>query len=131
MKINIINDKAKEKIISNFCEHLKKGYSEYSFVECDFRDIEKFAVELDMRENKKSQVEKIRKALRESFFFWEKLALDMIKDNDKKFFFPVWIFYVKNRFHWGDTSEKKTFPKNKITEIDLSLDKEIKESDER
>jgi|WetSurMetagenome_2_1015567.scaffolds.fasta_scaffold1147023_1 hypothetical protein len=122
-----LDEKEKEKIIFNFCKHLKDGYSEYSFVECDYKNVGKYAIELDKRNNKESQVEKIQRAMRESFYFWEKLALDMVKDESKKYFFPVWIFYVKSRFHWGEKNKKKSLPRNKIVEIDLSLDNDIKE----
>lgn len=127
VRINKQDDKNKEEIIDRFCEHLKSGLSEYSFVECDYRDIENFAIELDKRNNKASQVEKIKKAVRESFCYWEKLAFDILKDGKKKFFFPLWIFYVKHRFHWGIEDKKKKETDKKEIEVNLSLDNDVKE----
>jgi hypothetical protein len=121
------DEKFKEGMIERFCKHLRKGLSEYSFVECDYRDIEKIATELDTRENMESQVEKIKKALRESFSYWEKLAFEILKDDSKKFFFPIWIFYVKNRFHWGEDYKKVKDTIKKDSIINLNLDNDIKE----
>lgn len=111
------SDEYKIKVINRFCSHLKKGMSEYSFVECDYRDIERYADEIDAKGNNESQVEKIKKALRESFLYWEKLALEIFFNSEKKAFFPLWIYYVKNRFHWGIEDNRK--PKTKYTNIEI------------
>lgn len=113
--------KRKEEIIEKFCKHLRKGYSEYSFTEYDYRDVQGFASELDNKNNNTKQIDKIDNAYRDSFFFWENLAIDMIKDENKKYFFPVWIFYVKNRFHWGEKKRKKISKENEIENIDINL----------
>jgi hypothetical protein len=124
-KIKKVISGDKEKIIENFCEHLRKGYSEYSYKDYDYRDVQHFASALDVKNGNTEQVDKIDKAFRESFYFWENIAVDMIKDDTKKFFFPVWIFYVKSRFHWGEKKRRK-IPKNEIVNIDLKMDKQIK-----
>ncbi|MCX6165044.1 MAG: hypothetical protein NTU73_09360 [Ignavibacteriae bacterium] len=125
-KFNKLNDIAKVKLVNEFCKHLISGFSEYSFVECDYKDIEKYAQELDNQNDNLYYVEKIGRASRESFLYWEKLGIEMFEKNDKKYFFPVWIFYVKSRFKWGEKNKSKSQSqsKEKIIEIDLSLDNE-------
>lgn len=120
-----IGSKQKEMLIERFCEHLRNGFSEYSFVECDYRDIEKFALELDERKKGESQVEKIKKALRESFCYWEKLAFSIL-NGEKKYFFPMWSFYVKSRFHWGIEDSKHT-KKQKKENINLIENPPVKQ----
>jgi hypothetical protein len=124
--INYTNTDKKEKIIDDFCKHLRKGYSEYSFRDFDYRDVIIFANEIDGRNENSEQVDKIDKAFRESFYFWEDLAFNMVRNENKKFFFPVWIFYVKSRFHWGEKKRKKDIPKNEIENIDLNIDNQTK-----
>lgn len=120
-------DNNKLKIIDDFCSHLEKGYSEYSFAECDFREIEKISLEEDEKNNNNYQVEKIKKSLRKSLFYWENIALEIYNDTTKKHFFPVWIFYMKNRFRFGEPVNKNTIDKKKLSNINLCLDNEVRE----
>ncbi len=117
----------KVKIIDDFCRHIEKGYSEYSFVDYDFRDIERFATDIDKNNNNNLQVEKVKKSLRKSFLFWEKIAFEIYKDETKKHFFPLWIFYMKSRFQFGASEYKKSNEKKKIIDINLCLDNEVRE----
>lgn len=119
--------KEKEILIDNFCKHLKKGYSEFSFKECDYREIEEYAKELDKSNKKISQVDKIKKAIRESFYFWENMVFEILEDEKKKYFFPAWIYYVKARFNWGMEDRKKFDLKDRKILVNLSQDSEIKE----
>jgi hypothetical protein len=126
-KKNKISDKEKIKIIDDFCRHLDEGFSEYSFVDCDYRVIEEYAYNLDNKSKNSMQVEKIKKSLRKSFFYWENLAFKMYENSDKKHFFPLWIFYMKGRFLFGITEKNKTDGKTKIIDVNLSLDNDTKE----
>jgi len=76
----------KVKIIDDFCRHIEKGYSEYSFVDYDFRDIERFATDIDKNNNNNLQVEKVKKSLRKSFLFWKKLHLKFTKMKPRSIF---------------------------------------------
>jgi len=122
-----IDDKVKLKLIDDFCKHLDKGYSEYSFVGCDYRDIEEYAYYLDNKSKNSMQVEKIKKSLRKSFFYWENLAFEMYEKSDKKHFFPLWMFYMKGRFLFGIAEKNKSDGNNKIIDVNLSLDNDTKE----
>ncbi|MBI5403461.1 MAG: hypothetical protein HY959_08670 [Ignavibacteriae bacterium] len=125
MSTNIADEK-KEKVIEEFCIHLEEGRCEYSFVEFDFRKIEEFAVELDRKRKSDEMVEKIKKALRKSFAHWENMLFEMYKNDEKKYFFPIWIFYAKSRFGFGATEYKPKKGSREIIKIDLSLDKDSK-----
>jgi hypothetical protein len=124
---NKSDDEAKTKIIDDFCKHLDKGFSEYSFVDCDYRDIEEYAINLDKKNGNTVNVEKIKKSLRKSFLHWENIAFEMYEKNDKKHFFPLWIFYMKGRFLFGITEKNKLDDKKKIIDVNLSLDNDIRE----
>jgi hypothetical protein len=126
------NDKKKDtlkklKCIEDFCRHLEKGYSEYSFVEYDFREIEKFAKEIDEQNMNNIQMEKIYKSIRKSFRFWEEMAFEIYKSESKKYFFPLWIFYMKSRFQFGNSKYKEPNKKKKTIEVNLCLDNEVGE----
>jgi hypothetical protein len=120
-------DKIKTKTIDNFCKHLEDGHSEYSFVDCDFMDIEEYAKYLDTKNNNNIQVEKIKRSLRKSFLHWENIAFEMYKNDSKKHFLPVWIFYMKGRFLFGVVEKNKSNRRNKVIDVNLSLDNDIKE----
>ena len=125
-KTNRLTDEQKIKIIDNFCKHLEDGKCEFSFVEQDFRDIEEFAIKLDKKNKSLQMVEKIKMSLRKSFAFWEDRLFEMMNDSKKKYIFPIWIFYVKGRFHFGASEYKPKKNKMKNIEIDLCLDNDVK-----
>lgn len=120
-------DENKIKMIDDFCKHLEKGYSEYSFVDCDYTEIEEYAKYLDAKNENNIQVEKIRRSIRKSFMYWEDIVFKMYEKNDKKHFFPVWIFYMKGRFLFGVVDKYNSEKRKKIIDINLSLDNDIKE----
>jgi hypothetical protein len=129
MKKNIfksVSDDEKINIIEDFCKHLEEGRCEYSFVEYDFRDIEVFASELDKKNKDSGMLEKIRKSLRKSFAFWEKMLVDIYSNPEKRYFMPLWIFYVKSRFGFGISKFKSRENEDEIIDINLTLDKDTK-----
>jgi hypothetical protein len=126
-RVNKSEDEEKINIIESFCEHLDKGFSEYSFVDSDYRDIEEYAKYLDEKNKNSLQVNKIKKSLRKSFLHWENIAFEMYEKNDKKHYFPLWIFYMKGRFLFGIAEKNKLDDKKKIIDVNLSLDNDIKE----
>lgn len=126
-----IADEKKAKVIEEFCSHLEEGRCEFSFVEFDFRKIEEFAYELDKKNGNDDMVEKIKRALRKSFAFWENMLFEMYESDKKKYFFPIWIFYTKSRFGFGAMEYKTKKDKKEIIKIDLSLDKDLKKSSKR
>jgi hypothetical protein len=121
-----LTDAQKIKIIDNFCKHLEKGKCEFSFLEQDFRDIEEFAFKLDKKDKSLKLVEKIKMSLRKSFAYWEEKLFEMMNDSKKKYVFPIWIFYMKGRFHFGASEYKTKKSKLKNVEIDLCLDNDVK-----
>jgi len=121
-----VPDDDKIKIIEDFCKHLEEGKCEYSFEEYDFRDIEAFASDLDRRNKDLEMLEKIRKSLRKSFAFWEKMLIEIYTNPDKKYFMPLWVFYVKSRFGLGISRYKSRESEDEIVDINLTLDKDAK-----
>lgn len=121
-----VSDEKKAKVIDEFCAHLEEGRCEYSFVEYDFRKIEEFAIQLDKKNGNDEMVEKVKRALRRSFAHWENMLFEMYKKNDKKYFFPIWIFYVRSRFGFGASEYKPKKDSKEIIKIDLSLDNDSK-----
>jgi hypothetical protein len=117
----------KLKIIDDFCRHLEKGYSEYSFADYNFREVEEIAKEIDEKNMNNIQVEKIKKSIRKSFLYWEKIAFEIYENESKKHFFPLWIFYMKSRFQFGVSEYKKPNEKKKSIEVNLCLDNEVGE----
>jgi len=121
-----ITDEKKVKVIEEFCAHLEEGKCEYSFVEFDFRKIEEFAVQLDKKNGDDEMVEKVKRALRASFAHWENKLFEMYDKSDKKFFFPLWIFYTKSRFGFGASEYKPKKKSKEVIKFDLSLDTDTK-----
>lgn len=117
-----MNDKNKKEIIERYCKHLEDGYSENSFVDYDHFEIHQFALELDEKNKNSKYIEKIKKAFRKSFYKWEEMAVQMLDNPQKKFFFPIWLFYVKNRFLWGESDKNKKDLNEKVKTIDFRLE---------
>ena len=126
----------KKKLIDSFCKHLKNGFSDFSFPNCDPLDIERLAKELDADASSKlraSQVQKIKKALRENLKFWEDIGIKGIKGIRKKgalftnFNSSAYIFYMKIRFGLN----LKEFIKDKSGNdpLQLKLLEEVKTDD--
>ena len=116
-------------LIDSFCKHLESGMSEHSFIEKDFREIREIADSIDKINNNKEQYEKIMKAFRISYNFWEKLAIKMMTDKETKHNYNLWIFYMKCRFHWGIIEEDEKINEKKEININLTLTDSKKRND--
>lgn len=119
--INNLTDKEKVNLVNALCRHLKKGFSEYSFVKCDYKLIEKYASELDEKNQNSILADKLNRASRFSFYYWEKIGIEIFNNEKDKKYFPMWMFFVKNRFLWGAKRNKQNENKNKITNAEYIL----------
>jgi hypothetical protein len=82
------------KWIKAYIIHRAEGFSKESFIECDYRTIEKYIESnIDLQSLKKE----LEKAERAGFKYWEQLGKDLssgkVRGNP-----AVWIFTVKNKF---------------------------------
>ncbi len=102
-----------DKIIPLFLDHLAKGLSKKSFVECDWRTIEKYVD--DLSPLKKS----VEVAERTGRKYWEELGQD-ITSGKKRGNPATWIFTMKNKYpdDWKDKSEiEANVVGNQITKV--------------
>lgn len=107
-------------LIAAYVKHIASGYSQESFIDCDYRTIashlEKYAKDLQ------SEKRELEKARRKGRHFWEKIGMmgtlgaTTIKDADgnihqlKAFNATSWIFNMKNRYaqEWREKQEIET-----------------------
>ena len=87
-------------LIERYIKHRAEGFSKESFVDCDYRTVEKH-IENPVLKAKKLE---LQKAERQGILYWEKLGRDLasgkIQGNPTS-----WIFNVKNRLGWKDKTE--------------------------
>jgi len=103
-----------KKLIPVYCEHLEKGYSEKSFVHCDFAQLEEFA-------QKENLINKIQAAKRASLKFWESLAINALTENFEFFKPEIWMFVMKCRFGWNDEPKVEIDDEPQVVEVQLKL----------
>ena len=101
-------------LIKPYSEHLQKGFSEKSFVPCDFSQLEEFA-------QNENLIHKIEMAKRASLKFWESLASNALKENIEFFKQDLWIFVMKCRFGWNDEPKVEVDNEPQIVEVQLKL----------
>jgi hypothetical protein len=89
-----------------YIEHRAKGYSKKSFVECDYRTLEKYLEQnVDLHPLKKE----LERADREGLKYWEeigrKITTGELRGNP-----ATWIFTMKNKYpdDWQDTQKIDT-----------------------
>jgi|GEM_PF-1368632 hypothetical protein len=111
----------KIKLINSFCEHLKKGYSEKSFQDCDYMLIESFANDVDCINKNDFQKQKIKKAMQASLYYWETKAIDLMNGKAGKFSFQVWMYMMKCRFGWMPMKIEKEDTEETVVEVQLKL----------
>jgi hypothetical protein len=109
-----------------YCEHLAKGLSKQSFVDCCYTTIEdRIKKQPDVFQSEKKEIEK---SLRLSRKYWEQVGLDnivskeeMTRDSEGNVIVKktslnaaAWIFNMKNRFkeEWRDKQEVDPIPQN-------------------
>jgi hypothetical protein len=109
-----------------YCEHLAKGLSKQSFVDCCYTTIEdRIKKQPDVFQSEKKEIEK---SLRLSRKYWEQVGLDnivskeeMTRDSEGNVIVKktslnaaAWIFNMKNRFkeEWRDKQEIDASPSN-------------------
>lgn len=89
--------KYREEFCDMLIEHMAKGLSYKSFAPvCDthHRNMERWEKKFpEWRRAKLKAADACRK-------FWEQLGIDGVKGSVKNFNSAVWIFNMKNRFHW-------------------------------
>jgi hypothetical protein len=110
-------------LIKPYIEHLEKGFSEKSFVPCDFAQLEEFA-------QKENLMHKIENAKRASQKFWESLAINALREDFEFFKHELWIFVMKTRFGWNDEPKVEKVNEQKTIEVQLSLNKDLNIPDE-
>lgn len=119
-KENIIKN---EKLIIAYCRHLQRGYSENSFPQASFSEVEKIASELDLSGNGKTSYKSmIETAKRKGRLFWEKIGLEGILGENSKFNVSAWMFAMKNRFGWTGKQQDKTGEEDKIVRVKLGFE---------
>jgi DNA-binding transcriptional MerR regulator len=91
-----------KELIAKYCEHRAQGYSKESFIDCDYRTIERHIEEYaaDLQPEKRE----MDKSERKGRFYWEKLGKKIAATGEGN---PTaWIFNMKNRFtEWKDKTE--------------------------
>ena len=102
------NDNEKN-IIKNYFNHLCLGFSAESFIEKDFSSVEKMA------SGNEKMNEQIKAAKRKGRYKLEKVCLDELFSDDKKFNSRLWMFFMKNIYGWSDKPAEK--PESKEKEI--------------
>ena len=123
----MINENTKlsknEKLVIAYCRHIENGYSENSFPDAASSDVEKIAAELDLSGDGKTNYKAmIETAKRKGQLFWEKIGLQGILEEKKKFNGSVWMFAMKNRFGWKDKQPDETREENKIVRVKLGFE---------
>jgi hypothetical protein len=106
-------------LIKPYIEHLEKGFSEKSFVPCDFAQLEEFA-------QKENLMLKIEMAKRASLKFWESLAINALKEDFEFFKSELWIFVMKSRFGWSDEPKIEKDNEQKTIEVQLMVNPDQK-----
>jgi hypothetical protein len=111
----------KNKIITAYCNHLKKGYSEMSFLEADWEDVENIAKQLDEKSGGTDYMKMINHSRREGRLLCEKLGLEGISGEIPKFNGSAWMFLMKNRFGWKDKCDNLSSQEEKIINVRLGF----------
>jgi hypothetical protein len=89
-------------LIPLYIDHISKGFSKRSFIECDYRTIEKHLENIDLCTLKKE----LEKAERIGRKFWEQIGIE-ISNGKAKGNPATWIFTMKNKYsdEWNDASQ--------------------------
>lgn len=112
-----------EKLVIAFCRHIGRGFSENSFPQADFSDIEKIASDLDLSGNGKTNYKSmIETSKRKGRLSWEKIGFEGILEEKSKFNGSVWMFIMKSRFGWTGKQPDKTGEENKIVKVRLGFE---------
>ena len=123
---SVVQNDAQNKIkkINDFCEHLKKGYSEKSFQNCDYLMIESYADEIDCINKNEEQINKIKNAMRASLNYWETKAIELMDGKINKLNIQLWMFVMKCRFGWAPVKNENNNTTEKVVEVQLKLSNE-------
>jgi hypothetical protein len=100
-----------ERVFNLYLQHLRSGFREKTFPECDFRTVE--AHILGLKDGDLFQAE-LDKAKRECELLYEKIGYDLIV-GEKMGNAGVYQFIMKNKFNWKDKTEIETNSTEKIT----------------
>ena len=114
------------KIIIAYCSHLKKGYSEMSFLDVGYEEVENLAKELDEKNKNNRYTKLIMQAKREGRLYCEKIGLEGISGEIQKFNGSAWMFLMKNRFGWKDKNDNINESEEKIINVKLGFGDEEK-----
>ncbi len=105
-----------EKLISDYCIHLKNGFSPDSFEKSSPEEISAGIENNKLKEKFLNEIESAKRCGRKK---WENMIMD--KFNDDGFIPPsVWIFCMKNLFGWKDKPDSG-FKKNKTIKVKLGF----------
>jgi hypothetical protein len=91
------------KIIPLYIQHISEGFSKRSFIEFDYRTIEKHIENDEVLHTLKREIEKAERIARKN---WEQIGKDIsngkVKGNP-----ATWIFTMKNKYaeEWSDSSQ--------------------------
>lgn len=114
-----------EKLINAYCRHLSRGYSEESFPDAEWSYVEKLAKETDEKnggENYYFHIIKVSK--RQGRLLWEKIGMNGILTENKKFNGSAWMFVMKNRYGWKLNPKEEKKEENKIIKVKLGFENE-------
>ena len=114
------------KIIIAYCNHLKKGYSEMSFLDAGWKEVEDIAKKNDEKNGNENFLKMINQAKREGRLYCEKIGLEGISGEIPKFNGSAWMFLMKNRFGWKDKNENAYEQEEKIINVKLGFGDEEK-----
>lgn len=111
--------KARAEAVEKYREHLAAGMSKGTFLECDYRTVEKVIHDYS-HEFPPGTIERFEKLSRH---FWEKIGIMGTAGKIKGFSAGAWAINMRNRFAWdGDDPSGGDRP----TVVVLNLGKELK-----
>ncbi|MGE0536655.1 MAG: hypothetical protein AB7O68_16915 [Pirellulales bacterium] len=93
----------RQTLFDAYCEHVRKGYSDQSFPECDVRTLEYYVI----RYASALQADLIERARRERQLFWEKLGTAGTGGKVRGFNALSWKFNMQNRFDWREKKDER------------------------
>lgn len=117
---------SENKIIAAYCSHLKKGFSEMSFLDAGWEEVENTAKELDEKSGGTHFLKMINQAKREGRLYCERIGLEGISGEIPKFNGSAWMFLMKNRFGWKDKNDSTSEQEEKIINVKLGFGDEDK-----